>query len=66
MKKENMVKESKLILCSQEMVLVLICDLDFFLFKVDGFSFISGFTKILCSPENPLVQEQTISVCGTY
>ena len=61
-----MVKMSKQIMCSQEMVLVFICDSEFFVFTVDGFSLIQGFTKSLCSPENPLVQEQPIFVCGIY
>ena len=53
-KKESLVKASKQILCSQEKVLVLIWDSDFFVFTDDGFSLISGFTKSLCSPEKPV------------
>ena len=52
-KKENPMKASKLILCSQEKVLVLILGSEIFVFTGDGFSLISGFTEILCSPENP-------------
>ena len=55
MKKENPVKASKLILWSQKKVLVLIWDSEKFVFTGDGFSLISGFTKILCSPENSLL-----------
>ena len=57
-KKENLVKGSKQFLCSQEKVLVLIWDSEsfFFVFTDDGFSLILGFTKFLCSPENPLLR----------
>ena len=51
--KKSLVKASKLILCSREKVLVLIWDSEIFVFTGDGFSFISGLTEILCSPENP-------------
>ena len=44
-KKETLVKESRLILCSQEKVLLLIWESDKFC-DGDGFSLISGFTKI--------------------
>ena len=55
MKKLNLVKASKLFLCSQEKLLVLIWDSEKFVFTGDGLSLISGFTKILCSPDNSLL-----------
>ena len=54
--KENLVKASKHILCSQEKVLILKWDSENFVFTDDGFSLFSGFTKFLCSPENPLYE----------
>ena len=39
------------------MVLVLIQDSELFVFTGDGISLISGFTKMLCTPENPLLAE---------
>ena len=46
-----MVKASKQILCLQEKVLVGIQNM--FVFTDNEFSLISGFTKIVCSPEDP-------------
>ena len=45
-KKENLVKASKQILCSKEKVLVFKWDSENFVFTDNGFSLISGFTKI--------------------
>ena len=54
-KEKNLVKASKIILYTQEKGLVAIWDSEFFfVITDDGFSLISGFTKILCFPENPL------------
>ena len=44
-------------MCSQEKVLVLfLVSEDFFSSAGDGFSLISGFMNILCTPEKPLLQ----------
>ena len=56
-KKENLVKASKQSLCSKEKILVLKLDSENFVFTNDGFSHISGFTKIWFSPENPLYKK---------
>ena len=45
----------RVILCTQEKVLLLILDLEFVLLTKNGCSLISVFTKILCSPEKPLL-----------
>ena len=52
--KENLVKASKQTLCSQEKVLALFGIQKNVVFTVYGFSLISGFTKMLLSPENSL------------
>ena len=58
---ENLVEASKQILFSHKKVLVLIYDSTFFLFTDDGFILISGFTKTLCSPWNPLLKVNEVT-----
>ena len=62
-KNENLVCISKGIGCSQEKVLVLFQDSEIFVFTGDGFSLNSGFTKIWCTPEKPLLEVQVQVKC---
>ena len=63
-KKENPVKVRKQVLFSQNKFSVLIWDSEIFVFTDNGFSLISGFTKMLCLPEKPLPVVVNFSTLG--